>query len=129
MPGIETDLTQWPVVFTKFDGEQSAEELETYITQMTRLHARKERYVGIAWMKRYSRGQAQVDRMGRWLKETEVTTRAYCVATGLIADSAGFRFVLSAVFLIRPMPIPYQVCGKFDDAVKFCRGEADKRGL
>jgi hypothetical protein len=62
------------------------------------VHARRQPYVGITFMKRYVRGRAITDRMGRWLKETEDATRKYCLAAGLISQSATFRFALSAVF-------------------------------
>ena len=96
---------------------------------MKTVHARKERYVGISYLKRYNRDKPQVDRIARWIKETEEVTRTYCMAAGMINDSTGFRFLLSAVFLIKRMPCPYQVCATFDEAVKFVRKESEPRGL
>jgi hypothetical protein len=126
---IDLVLDHWPFVLTKFDGEQTSAELEAYIKRMDAVHARKERYVGISFLKRYARDRPQVERIGRWVKDTEEVTRTYCLAAGMINDSTGFRFLLSAVFLIKRMPCPYQVCATFDDAVTFVRKEAGTRGL
>ena len=116
------------MVFSKFDGEQTAEEVETYIRRFSAIHARKKPYVGINWMKRYARNRDTTERMGRWMKETESITRELCVGAAIIASPA-FRFVLSAVFLVKPMVCPYLVCADFEEASRFVRQEAQKRRL
>jgi hypothetical protein len=126
---IDLSFDQWPFVFTKFDGQLTQAELEAYIKRMETVHARKERYVGISYIKRYAREKSQIERIARWIKETENFTREYCMATGMVNTSTGFRFLLSGIFLIKPMPCPYSVCGTFADAVSFVRGEASQRGL
>jgi hypothetical protein len=116
---------QWPWVFSRFDGEQSIDELEAYIQRMTReVHGRRLPYFGISYMKRYNRDSAQVDRIRRWMKESEEATREHCVATGIISASSGFRFLLGAIFLVQRMPVPYKVCATFDEAVAFVRTKA-----
>lgn len=117
------------VVFTKFDGDQTPAEVEAYIRGYSEIHARRKPYVGINWMKRYARNSATTERMGRWLKETEQVTRDLCIGAALITTSPAFRFVLSAVFLIKPMVCPYQVCANFAEAEQFVRAEAQKRRL
>ncbi len=116
------------VVFSKFDGEQTAEEVETYIRRFSAIHARGRPYVGINWMKRYARNRDTTERMGRWMKETEAITRELCVAAAIVASPA-FRFMLSAVFLVKPMVCPYLVCGSFDEASQCVRDEARRRRL
>jgi hypothetical protein len=124
---ISLDLSQLPFVICKFDGEQTMEEHEAYIHRMDGVHALKKPYVGITWMKKHARSQAHRDRIGRWMKDCEEATRLYCIGAGIISHSAVFRFVLSSIFLFRPMPCPYHVCGRFDEAEKFVRDEAAKR--
>jgi hypothetical protein len=63
------------------------------------------------------------------MKDCEEATRLWCIGAGIISHSPVFRFVLSGVFLFRPMPCPYQVCGGFDEAMKFVRDEAAKRRI
>jgi hypothetical protein len=126
---IQLNLDQWPIVFTKFDGRQTLEELEHYIQSVNEVHARRQRYVGINYMKRYSSDAAQIARARRWLQETEQVTRDYCVACSMISESTGFRFVLSAIFVVKPMVCPYVVCGTFAHAEEFVRRIASARGL
>jgi hypothetical protein len=117
------------VVFSKFDGEQTAAEVEAYIQKFSEVHGRGRPYVGINWIKRYARNSATTERMGRWMKDTEKVTRELCVAAAILNTSPSFRFILSAVFVIKPMVCPYQVCADFEHAEKFVRSEADKRRL
>src|SRR5262249_21319405 len=126
---IDLVLDQWPVVLTHFHGETSMADLEAYIRKMTAVHQRRQPYVGISYLQHYSRERAQLERIAQWIKDTEQATRDYCVATALINNSVGFRFVLSTIFLIKAMPCPYQVCGHFDDALAFTRRHAAERAL
>jgi hypothetical protein len=126
---IDLVTDQWPFLFTRFDGEQSMSELEAYIRRVDAMHARREPYVGISYLKRYSRERPHLERIARWLKDSETVTRQFCLATGMVNNSVGFRFLLSSIFLIKPMPCPYHVCGSFDDAVAFVRRHATEHGL
>jgi len=129
MGGIQLDERQWPMVFTCFDGENSLDELEVYIRSFDDIHRRKKPYATISWMRQYSRDPKQVERVRRWMKDTEADTRAYCVGTGIITQSFGFRFVLSAIFVVKPLPCPHDVFSGFDKALEFIRGVSEKRGL
>ncbi|HEX9102009.1 MAG TPA: hypothetical protein VF997_07395 [Polyangia bacterium] len=126
---IEVDLAQPPVVFTKFDGEQTLAELERYIADMDAVFARGQRYFSVTWMKRWARDPEQLRRTARWFQERERQIRELCVASTIISTSATFRFALSTLLLIRPLYGPYTVCSTFDEAVAFGQTEFRKRGL
>jgi hypothetical protein len=117
------------VIFTKFEGVQTAGDWEAYIRRYDAIHACGRPYVGINWMKSYSRERAITERVGRWLKETETLTELLCAGAALINTSAAFRFVLSAVFLIKPLVVPYQVCASFADAEAFARKVAPTKKI
>jgi hypothetical protein len=125
---IEIDL-QWPFIFNRFDGHQTLAELDAYIKRMDDIHAQRKPYVGVSFLKKYNRDHDQVERIRKWMKDCEQATRDYCFASGIVSQSGGFRFLLGAIFLFKPMPCPHDVCGTFDEAVKFVKGHADKRGL
>ena len=129
MGGIDVNLEQWPVVFAKFDGKQSIEDMKAYIDEMSAVYRRQEPFVAVTWLKRYASGPDQVSMFGRWMMETEQKARDYSLAACIVTQSHGFRFVLSALFLIRPLPVPYIVTGTFAEALFFARGEAWRRGL
>ncbi|MGZ3426062.1 MAG: hypothetical protein ACXVCV_05395 [Polyangia bacterium] len=126
---IAIDFSQHPVVFSKFDGEQTLEQLERYILDMETVFARKQPYFSVTLMKRYARSPEQIRRTAAWFKDREQVIRQLCIATAIISSSAAFRFALSALFLIRPMIGPYTVCATFDEAMTFGRTEFQKRGL
>jgi hypothetical protein len=126
---IEMDLTQHPVVFTKFDGEQTLEELDAYFGKMDAVFARRQPYYSVTWLKKYARSTEQTKRTAAWFKERDAAIRDLCIATAIISTSAAFRFALSAVFLIKPITGPYTVCATFDETLTFGRAEFVRRGL
>ena len=126
---ITLDLSHLPLVLTKFDGEQTPDEVDEYIARMDQVLARRQPYVGIAWMRRYARSSVHTERIGRWIKDTEEPTRQYCLGAAMISQSTGFRFALAAIFLIRPMPCPYLVCGTWSEAIAYACAQADKAGV
>jgi len=126
---IELDV-QWPYVFTRFDGIQTLPELDAYIARMdAEVHRREQPYVGVTYLKKYSRDKEVVERMQKWMAATRKLTREHCVAIAMVNSSTGFRFLLSAIFVIQSMPCPYDVCGTFDEALAFVQKHANKRGL
>ena len=62
-------------------------------------------------------------------RQAEQHTRTYCIATAMVTQSMGFRFVLSSVFLLRPLVTPYTVCGTVAEALAFVQREARKREM
>jgi hypothetical protein len=126
---IDTDLEHLPIVFTRFDGVQTKDELESYIARMAQVHRSRKPWVSIVFAKNYSRELWFLRRMASWIKETEQLVKDHCVAVAIITESAGLSFVLSTVFLMQPLPCPYQVCRSLDEASAFVRVHASKRGL
>jgi hypothetical protein len=129
MAGVDVDIAHWPVVLVKFDADQTMADCERFIAGMDAIHRRQEPYASISYMRHYSTDRAQVNRVARWMKDTAEQTRRWCVGTGIVTQSLGFRFLLSSIFLIKPMPCPYQVCGSFDEAWRFVFAEGSKRGV
>ena len=126
---IEVDLSQPPVVFTKFDGEQTLEQLEAYIAKMDLFFKRKQRYLSVTWLKKYARSSDQLKRTAAWFKDRETVMKELCVASTIISTNPAFRFALSALFLIKPLNGPYVVCANFDEAIAFGQEHFKKRGL
>jgi hypothetical protein len=126
---ITLDLSRLPLVLTEFDGELTMAEVEEYIARMDEVRARRRPYVSVAWIRRYTRSAAQMERFGRWFKESEAVARECSLGTALISRSTGFRFALAAIFLIRPLASPYLVCGTWAEAIAYVRGQAGRRGL
>jgi hypothetical protein len=129
MASVEVSTEYWPVLLVKFDGEQNMRDVDYFIDQMNAVHARKQPYASISLMRKYSHERGQVQRVAQWMKETAAAPREFCVGTGIVSKSLGFRFLLTSIFLVKPMPCPYQVCSSFDEALAWVRKMADARGL
>jgi hypothetical protein len=129
MAGVELDSSHWPVVMVKWDVDQTMDDLQRFMDGMDAIHRRQERYVSISYMRKYATEPAQVRRVAEWMKATADDTRRWCVGTGIVTRSLGFRFLLSSIFLIRPMACPYRVCASFDEAWRFVHDEGQRRGL
>jgi hypothetical protein len=118
---IEILTDQWPVVFIKVDGEQTTADFEAYIAAFNRMYERQEPFSIVTWVKKYSAKTEIVARVGRWFKETEPLIKKYWVSNAMVSPSAGFRFLLSAVYLVKPLPISSRVCATPEEAVAFTR--------
>jgi hypothetical protein len=129
LSAIVIDQSQLPLVLVKWDGPQTDADLDAYIASFEAIHRLKRPFATISWMKRYSSNRAHTRRLAEWMKQCDQATRDYCVCTAMIAESMGFRFILSSVFLIKPLSIPYQVVATFDEAATYVRDECGKRGL
>jgi hypothetical protein len=122
------DTTEWPVVRARMGGA-SDEELDVYFAETRRYLLRGERFVSITWIDGFKNTAEQRRRVADFIKETEPLSKKLCVASANIASSAGFRFALSALLLLRPLPMPYKVCETLDEALDFLRPLAKKNGL
>ena len=63
------------------------------------------------------------------MKATADETKQWCVGNGIVSKSLGFRFLLSSIFLVKPMPCPYSVCSSWDEAMTWVQQSAATRGL
>jgi hypothetical protein len=127
--GVEITAQYWPMLLVKFDGEQTMRDVDYFLREMAAAQARKEPYVSISLMRKYSSERAQVQKVAQWMKQTADETRRWCLANGIVSQSLGFRFLLSSIFLVKPMPCPYQVCSSFDEAMTWVRDKAAAKGL
>ena len=129
MAGVEITTEHWPLLLVKFDGEQTMRDVDYFISEMSAAQARKVPYASISLMRKYSSERSQVQKVALWMKQTADESRRWCVGNGIVSQSLGFRFLLSSIFLVKPMPCPYQVCSSWDEAVGWIRGVAAKAGL
>jgi hypothetical protein len=128
-PTIDFRMDQWPVVFIKIDGEQTLADFDEYIATFNEMYKRQERFSIVTFLKRYSVKTEIVGRIGRWFKETEPLIKKYWISNAMVSQSAGFRFLVSTVYLIKPLPISSRVCATPEEAVIFTKACWPGRGL
>jgi hypothetical protein len=126
---IEILTEQWPVIFIKIDGEQTIADFEAYIDTFNRFYEKETPFSIVTLVRKYSANPHIVSRVGRWFKDTESLITKHWISNAMVSQSAGFRFVLSAVYLIKPLPIPSRVCATPDEALAFTRASWMSRGL
>ena len=126
---IRVDKSSWPVVQTVWDGEQTLGDVDAYIDDVLAIYARRELFVTVTWLKKYSTTPEVRRRISELMERSKDEVKKFSICSAMIAPSTGFRFVLSTILLVKKMDTPYQVCANFDEAMKFCRAEAIKRGL
>ena len=129
MAGVEISTQHWPLLLVKFDGQQTMRDVDYFISEMSAAHARKSPYASISLMRKYSSERTQVNKVAQWMKATADETKRWCVGNGIVSQSLGFRFLLSSIFLVKPMPCPYNVCSSWDEAMTWIQGVSSKSGL
>ena len=123
---VEINSSQWPVVFIKLDGLRTVDDFEPWIHAFDRLYERKERFSIVTYLKTYASSPEVIGRVGRWWRETEPLIKQYWVSNAVVTSSAGLRFLMSAVYLVKPLPIPNRVCASADEAIGFTRAQWPK---
>jgi hypothetical protein len=121
LPAIDILTDQWPIVLIKVDGEQTLADFEGYIAAFDRMYERGDRFAVITYLKHYSVSTDIIARVGRWFRETEPLFHQYLSSNAMVSPISGFRFVLSAVYLIKPLPVPSIVTAGPEEAIAFTR--------
>jgi hypothetical protein len=126
---IEILTEQWPVVFIKIDGEPTIDDFHAYILSFNQMYEKEQQFSIVTWVKKYKTNTGIVAQIGKWFKETEPLMKKYWVSNAMVSPSAGFRFLLSAVYLVKPLPISSRVCATPAEAVEFTRANWNGRAL
>lgn len=116
MTAIRIDQSCPPVVLTVFRGRQTERELEAYIAEMDAMYARGRRYLGATLMLEYSPDPRHIRRIADWTRATKDRVAELCLGVAMIAPSPGFRFMLSTLLMIQPLPVAYQVVSDVEEA-------------
>jgi hypothetical protein len=118
MAAIRVDENRWPVVIADFSGEQTDDQLASYLRHIKRYLDARKRFALIVDLRQATRTPlSQQAQIAEWLKSNVNSFRKLNVATAFVFSSPVFRFVLSRVFLIQPMPSPHLVTADFEEAV------------
>jgi hypothetical protein len=129
MSAIEIVTEQWPIVFIKIDGETTTADFEAYIAAFNKMYEKQQPFSIVTYLKKYNAKTEIVARVGKWFRETEPLIKRYWVSNAMVSHSAGFRFLLSAVYLVKPLPISSKVCATPEEAVAFTKASWTGRHL
>ena len=128
--GYAHDESLWPVVVNMIPSRAIDGELDAHMRYVDRLYARGEPFLTATFISLKTRSTSeQRGRMGEWMKSTQAQMQELNRGAVFIAGSTLFRFTLSGVMLLSPLPIPYEVCTNADEAAAWLRGVLRAEGM
>jgi hypothetical protein len=128
-PSIRVDDTHWPLAICAFEGTPSAEEVDAWLTQMSALHARGDRFVMLTDVAAGRPDFAHVRRIGAWTKRNLDVVRATCAGIAVILESPAQRFLVSAFYLVVTPPCPMTVFDDRPPAAAWLKKRLESEGL
>lgn len=118
--GIYMDLTHFPLVVKRVGNAFDLADMQAYLKDMDALHARKEPFVAVILVKEKGPLDRRVfGEYGRWVKQNEALMKQFYTGAAFVFPGEVFRFVLSAILLAAPAPVPHAVFATADDACKW----------
>ena len=129
MGSFSVDDSQWPLVRMRLDGKQSDDDVARFIARLEEFLGRGEPYVGLVEVGSFSPDFAHVKQLARWTQEHASETEQAVAGMALVMPSDAFRLLLSAFFLVTPMPCPFHASTDSDEAVDWLTGQARERGI
>lgn len=113
---------RWPIVIVSFGGQCTDREFADYLAQLDAYYTRAQKMAVILHtLPGYTPRRVDDQAQARWLKERRELLKQYCVGTSFVFHSMAMRFLLSAVFVVQPLPMPYQVCATLEEALRWSR--------
>ncbi len=117
---FETDDSRYPIVIVRVHGDPSDEQLAQFLAGVEQILKRPAPRGLVFDVSRGNTPPAHHRRaMAHWLKAHAVEMRTNTAGLAFIFTSAAFRFVLSTVFLIQPLPCPHTVCATEEAALEW----------
>ncbi len=123
---IRVDATAFPFVAHILDGKQTDEDLETYLQDVSRLYARREAFVSIAYVRDYAGEWSHIRRIADRMKSLPLH---FCKGSALVIPSTTFRFVLSSYYLLHVPPHPTVVFEQAQPAEEWVAARLRQEGL
>ena len=106
------------------------DEVRAHMRYIDGLYARGEPFMSITFVTLSTRVTSdQRQMMNKWMAATQQNMVAYNRGSLMVSGSTVFRFVLSGLMLVNPLPIPYQVVNTAPEGADWLRQCASKAGL
>jgi hypothetical protein len=122
MSAIHIDTEGWPIAVIKFEGVPSDRECDNHLRRLSNLLERREPWVTIIDASRAGiTPNAHRRKQAEWVSANDASLRSYSLGVAFVFTSPVFRFVLSTIVLIQPLPMPYTICATLGDALRWAR--------
>jgi hypothetical protein len=128
-PSIIADDSLWPLLISRFEGPVSDEIYREYLRQGTRYLQRGEPYVCVfdtLQMILPTASQRQI--LIQWMRQNERLMRENVHGCAFIITSPVIRMMLSAIFHVVPLPVPYVAVQDLTQAVTWAMSRMKEAG-
>lgn len=112
-----------PLIWIHFTGAITERDFDVYLETLTRYATRESPTLFL-----YDALEAEVptatqrQKQGSWLARNEAVLRRNVRGTAFVIGNPLIRGALTAIFWIRPTPVPYIVAGTRSEAERWARG-------
>jgi butyrate kinase len=117
---LHVECQQLPLVRLSYEGAYSDDELHQFLLRVAAMLQLPGRKAAIIDLTKATPGTAKQRQMqGDWIKAHEEVVAREFVAAVIISDSAVIRGTVTAVFWIRPLPLPTEIVSTLEDAERW----------
>lgn len=122
MPAIHINQDHAPVLVVRWSGIATDNEFDVFLDVMSGVLDAQESHAFV-----FDASDAkpapipQQRRLGAWMKVNKERIKLYSCGAALVFPSPVFRFALSALFMIQPMPVAYLVCASRMEAITWAK--------
>ena len=129
-PSYLHDESLWPVSVTMISGRALDSELIEHMEHVDALYAKREAFLTVTFLAFSARTTNQQRKMmADWLNATQAEMLAFNKGAVFVTGSMVFRFVLSGLMLLSPLPIPYEIYSDVSSSVPWLERQLLGNGL
>lgn len=119
-----------PLAVGSFTHLPSDAEFEIYLADLEAVYLRRQRFALVLdCINAPDLSAPQRRRHAQWMKERDALIRSYLIGIAFVFSSPATRFVLSSVFLVKPLPAPYAVCASRQEALTWAGEQLRRSGV
>lgn len=127
MRSYTIDERRFPVVVVTGRGEISFADVQQYLVDIERVIARG-RQAHVLDFRQAQVPSSQIRRgKAEWFKANKQLMQDNVAGTAVVFQSPVFRFMLSSIALLVPIPVPFSTHASLDDGVAWAAGQLQTR--
>jgi len=116
------DAARFPLVILRIAGDYDDREQEAFLTEVSSLLDRKKRFAVVLDLSEGGTATpTQRKRFASWIGSSDAAVKQYAVVMSLVIASTLVRGMVTAVFWVRPMPIPTETFDRLAPAEAWAR--------
>jgi hypothetical protein len=127
MRSYSIDDSRFPLVVVTGRGEISFEDFQQYLIDIERV-IKRGRQAHVLDFREANVPSSEIRRgKAEWFKHNKQLMKDNVAGTAVVFNSPLFRFMLTSIMLIVPIPVPFSTHGTLDDGVEWAAAQLRKR--